>query len=133
MGPPSTAPPSTTPACASDRGAVTVEAAIALCGLTLVLALAIGGLSAVVDQIRCVDAAREAARLVARGEPDRAHVVAGEIAPRGAEIRIRRTGDTVSVEVSAVPVGGLLPGVRLRADAHAVAEPGAVAEGGDQQ
>lgn len=46
-----------------DRGAVTVEAAIALFALVTVLALSFAGIAAVADQLRCTDAAREAARL----------------------------------------------------------------------
>jgi len=55
----------------ADRGAVTVEAALALSTLVVFLALALGALAAVTESIRCVDAARELARLAARGEPER--------------------------------------------------------------
>ncbi len=112
-----------------ECGAVTVEAAIAIAGLTLVLALVLGGLAAMIDQVRCVDAAREAARLVARGEPERARTVAGEIAPRGADLRINVDGDAITVEVHADAASGFLPGVRLRAEAYAVAEPGLLEDG----
>ncbi len=112
-----------------ECGAVTVEAAIAIAGLTLVLALVLGGLAAMIDQVRCVDAAREAARLVARGEPERARTVAGEIAPRGADLRISIDGDAITVEVHADAASGFLPGVRLRAEAYAVAEPGLLEDG----
>ncbi|GLZ40982.1 TadE family type IV pilus minor pilin [Actinokineospora sp. NBRC 105648] len=107
---------------ARDRGAVAVEAAAAIGALTLVFGLAVAGLSAVADQVRCLDAAREAARLVARGETERGRALAALIAPSGAAIDIHADGDTVSVVVSAD--GGLLPGVRPRGDAHAVVEPG---------
>lgn len=50
-----------------DQGAVTVEAAIALSALTLTLALILGGAVAVIGQLSCADAARAAARLIARG------------------------------------------------------------------
>jgi Flp pilus assembly protein TadG len=56
---------------ADDAGAVTVEAALALCALTVFLVLALGALVAVAQTMRCADAARELARLAARGEPDR--------------------------------------------------------------
>ncbi|SDD82105.1 TadE family type IV pilus minor pilin [Actinokineospora iranica] len=107
-----------------DRGAVTVEAAIAVGVLVLVIAMGIAGVGAVADQIRCVDAAREAARLAARGEPERGRAAAVAIAPRGAAVDIQVAGDTVSVAVRAEPVGGLLPGIEVSADAYAVAEPG---------
>lgn len=107
----------------SDRGAVTVEAAIALVGLTLVLALVLAGVAAVVDLIRCVDAAREAARLTARGDSHWARTAAANIAPDGADIRVGGEGEGIVVEVSAAAESGLLPGLRLRARAYAVPEP----------
>ena len=42
-----------------DRGTVTVEAALALCSLVVILALVLGAVSAVAAQLRCIDAARE--------------------------------------------------------------------------
>ncbi|WP_447005256.1 TadE family type IV pilus minor pilin [Saccharothrix isguenensis] len=104
---------------ADDRGGVTVEAAVAVCGLVAVLALGLAAVMAVVGQLQCTDAAREAARLVARGDDARADRVAGEIAPRGARWAIRREGDTAWVEVTASRLG-----VQLRARAYAVLEPG---------
>ncbi|MPZ82058.1 MAG: pilus assembly protein [Actinophytocola sp.] len=108
-----------------DGGAVTVEAAIALAGFVAVLTLALGAISAAIDQLRCIDAAREAARLVARGEPDRARAVAEEIAPGNAAIAITVEDDTIQVDVRAAPVNGLLPGLDLHAEAYAIAEPAA--------
>jgi Flp pilus assembly protein TadG len=107
-----------------DRGAVTVEAAIAVCALVVVLGLILGGVAAVADQLRCMDAAREAARLLTRGQRELAEDVVRTIAPRGAVLSVRGEGDTVTVEVAAEPLGGLLPGVHLRAEAYAVLEPG---------
>ncbi len=111
----------------TDRGAVTVEAAIAVTALILVAVLGIAGVAVVADQVRCVDAAREAARLTARGEPDRARAAAATIAPAGADIDIRREGDTIAVTVEADPAVGLLPGLRARGEAYAIAEPGSLA------
>ena len=107
-----------------DLGAVTVEAAIALGAFVTVLALALGAISAAIDQLRCIDAAREAARLVARGDPDRAGAVAAEIAPTSANVTITVRGDTIQVDVRAEPVDGLLPGLHLHGSAYAIAEPG---------
>jgi Flp pilus assembly protein TadG len=107
-----------------DSGAVTVEAAIALGAFVAVLALALGAISATIDQLRCVDAAREAARLLARGEPDRARAAAAEIAPTSANVAIAVHGDTIQVDVRVKPVGGLLPGLQLHGAAYAIAEPG---------
>ncbi|GAA5164905.1 MULTISPECIES: TadE family type IV pilus minor pilin [Amycolatopsis] len=107
-----------------DRGAVTVEAAIALTALTLVFGLLLAGLVAVVGQVRCTDAAGEAARLAARGDRTGAEMAAARIAPVGARITIEATGEEVVVEVAAEPIGGLLPGVHLRGRAYALLEPG---------
>lgn len=107
-----------------DAGAVTVEAAIALGAFIAVLALALGAISAAIDQLRCIDAAREAARLVARGETDRARAVAADIAPTSANIAITVHGDNIEVDVRATPANGLLPGLELHGAAFAIAEPG---------
>jgi Flp pilus assembly protein TadG len=108
----------------NDRGATTVETALALASLVLVLAAALYGLAATADQVRCVDAAREAARLAARGETDQmAKEVAHRIAPPNAEITIAREGDHLKVTVKASPSGGLLPGLQLTAEAFAMTEP----------
>ena len=107
----------------ADRGMVTVETAICLGGVLIVLALVLAGLSTLLGQIQCTDAAREAARLVARGETDQAKQIAAKIAPGGATVTITVTGDTVAVLIAAQPVGGLLPGVTMHAQAYAVREP----------
>lgn len=120
---------SAAPRAGPDRGAVTVEAAIALCALTVFVGLLFAGFTAITGQLRCVDAAREAARLVARGQPQLAAQAVERIAPRGAELSITPAGEGVSVEVSANPAGGLLPGVRITGTAFAVLEPG-VSDGG---
>jgi hypothetical protein len=108
---------------ANDRGAVTVEAALALCSLAVFLAVAVGALAAVAGSIRCVDAARELARLAARGEPDRGHIVAAELAPSGARLTLELQGDLVVAEVS-VELVRPLP-ARIGGRAVAALEPGA--------
>jgi Flp pilus assembly protein TadG len=107
-----------------DRGSVTVEAALALCSLVVVLALVLAAVSAVAAQLRCIDAAREAARLTARGEQAHAEDIARRIAPRGAVVAVTVRGDEVTARVSANPAAGLLPGVDVGAEAAAVLEPG---------
>jgi Flp pilus assembly protein TadG len=102
---------------------VTVETAICLGGVLIVLALVLSGLSALLGQIQCTDAAREAARLVARGEAEQARQVAARIAPSGSTVTITVTGDTVAVTVTARPVGDVLPGLTTHAQAYAVREP----------
>ncbi|WP_158887687.1 TadE family type IV pilus minor pilin [Amycolatopsis anabasis] len=106
-----------------ERGAVTVEAAIAVGALIFVLGMALAALVAMADQLRCVDAAREAARLVARGDRQLADQAVAEIAPAGARLAVRTESGTVEIEVRAAPAGGLLPGVELRGSAYAVLEP----------
>ncbi|TIC78585.1 pilus assembly protein [Nocardioides sp. GY 10127] len=85
-------------------------------------------------QLRVTDAAREAARAMARGEDAAVAtgLVAG-IAPEGATVDADESAGTVTVTVAAVLAGpgGLLshlPGAQLRAEATAVVEDtGAVA------
>jgi Flp pilus assembly protein TadG len=104
-----------------DRGAVTVEAAIALAALLIAVLLCLGALLAVSAQVRCVDAAREAARLAARGAGTDAIPAARRVAPPGATVTLRAEGDQVIATVTVrTPV---LPLV-LRADAVAALEPG---------
>lgn len=86
----------------------------------MVLLLCVGGLTAVSTQIRCVDAAREAARLAARGQDG--SDAARAIAPDGAVVQVRREGQLLVATVSASPV--LLPGITVEARAAAAAEPG---------
>ncbi|WP_436493316.1 TadE family type IV pilus minor pilin [Actinokineospora sp. HUAS TT18] len=107
----------------ADRGAVTVETALVMPLLVAFLVFAVGVVAGAADYIRCVDAAREAARLTARGEPARAHAIASDLAPHGADIRITQDGDAVSVRIRADPVAGLVPGIHLSAEAFAIAEP----------
>lgn len=102
---------------------VTVEAALALCSLTVVLALAVGAVVAAAAQVRCIDAAREAARLVARGESERARQAAASIAPGDARVEVRVVGDEIAVDVSASLVGRL-PGLTVSGRAAGVLEPG---------
>lgn len=80
----------------------------------------LAGVNAVVLQIRCVDAAREAARLVARGDDGVA--AARRVGPAGAAISVDRDGPFVVARVSTT--SALLPGLTITADAVAAAESG---------
>jgi hypothetical protein len=73
-------------------------------------------------QVRCVDAAREAARLAARGDDGSASNAARSIAPDGAAVQLRRDGEFVVATVTTRSV--LLPGVTIAAEAVAAVEPG---------
>lgn len=86
----------------------------------MVLCLVLAGVAAITAHLRCVDAAREAARLYARGGPDKARQAVAHIAPRDAGLRTSVNGDHIEVEVS---VGSLLPGLTVSGQAFAVAEP----------
>jgi hypothetical protein len=79
--------------------------------------------------VRVVDAAREVARAAARGESVGAAVDLGRrVAPPGARIAVRDSGDEVVVDVGAAvraPTGllGFLPPVRVDASTVAAKEP----------
>lgn len=87
----------------------------------MVLVLCLAGITAVSEQVRCVDAAREAARLAARGDPRSGVLAARRIAPDGARIDVRRDGDFLVATVAARSV--VLPALDIRARAVAAAEP----------
>ena len=115
-----------------ERGAVTAEAALVL-PLLVALTAALCWLLAVgAAQVRTVDAAREAARLVARGEDQGTAVaLAQRIAPDGAAVSISLGDAEVVVRVTARVDGpggllGGLPGAQVDATAVAAPEPGAV-------
>jgi hypothetical protein len=85
-----------------------------------VLVLCVAGIGAVAGQIRCLDAAREGARLAARGDRS-AMAVAQRVAPPGAGVQIRRDGEFVTATVTIAARG--LPGLTLSAEAVAAVEP----------
>jgi hypothetical protein len=86
-----------------------------------VLVLCVAGLTAVTMQVRCVDAAREAARLAARGDDAAAVATARRVAPRGADVQVDRDGDYVVATVTAR--SPLLPGVHIAARGVSALEP----------
>ncbi|MCP3421980.1 TadE family protein [Nocardioides pinisoli] len=111
-----------------ESGAATAELAI---GIPLLVALTAGlvwMLAVGAAQVRVVDASREAARAVARGDDvTSAQGVALRIAPEGARVRVEvgATDVVVTTSVRVSGPGGLLgalPGVTVTADAVAVVE-----------
>ncbi|MEB3982716.1 pilus biosynthesis protein TadE [Mycobacterium sp. 663a-19] len=94
---------------------------MAIASLVAVLVLCLAGVSAVSMQVRCVDAAREAARLAARGDDRTAVDTARRIAPAASRVQVRREGDFLVATV--VAHSKLLPGLDIAAQAVAVAEP----------
>jgi hypothetical protein len=110
------------------HGSVTAEMAVLLPTLVLVAAALAWLVGVGVAQVQCVDAARDAARALARAEPvDVATGLARQSAPEGAHVSLARDGDLVQVEVTyrATPPGALLDTVGaldLRATASTPAE-----------
>lgn len=126
-------PPNRARVSASDRGSATAELAVSLPALMLMIYAALASVGAVRTQLECVDAAREAARAEARGEPGEA--AGRRVAPDGAVIVLSGNGDTVTaaVTVTVHPVGGALPGFTVGATAVAAREPEATGMAGQIQ
>lgn len=112
-----------------EGGFVTAETAVVLPVLVLLTGVLIWGVLVGSAQVRCVDAAREAARAAARGDPEgQVMAVARRNAPRDAVVAVSQSGTSVVVRVSAVSrapggLGGLLS-IPVEATAEAVREPG---------
>lgn len=111
-----------------QRGAATAELAL---GIPLLVALTAGlvwMLALGAAQVRVIDASREAARAVARGDDVvAAEAVALRIAPESARVSIEVGDSEVVVTTSARVTGpggllGSLPGVTVSADAVAPVE-----------
>jgi hypothetical protein len=104
-----------------DRGSVTAEFAVAMPALILLLGFSLGAINATLDKMRCVDAAREAALVTARGGD------ASTDLPPGATLVV--TGDGALVRVTVTmrtrPLGLYLPGLTVTGSAVATVEPAA--------
>ena len=112
----------------TESGAATAELAL---GIPLLVALTAGlvwMLAVGAAQVRVIDASREAARAVVRGDDvASARQVAARIAPDGAHVQVTVGGTEVVVTTSARVTGpggllGSLPGVTVAAEAVAVVE-----------
>ncbi len=95
---------------------MTVEAAIAIASIVAVVVTCIGAIMAVSTHIQCVDAAREAARSVARGDE-----VSDSVIPDGAVVTVTEDGGFVTARVQSDTT---LPGLTVSAEAVAAMEPG---------
>lgn len=85
----------------ASRGMVTAEAAFALPLVALFALVLVWLVSVGIEQVRVVDAARDAARAVARGDGDAAaSQAARRTAGSGAAVQIQHTSAVVSVTVS---------------------------------
>ena len=111
-----------------ERGAATAELAMAL---PLLIAVTIGLvwlLAVGAAQVRAVDAARETARAVARGDSVDSAVARGQqVAPDGSRVSVRDDGGQVTAVVVGRVAGpgglfGALPAVTVSAQAVAASE-----------
>ena len=92
---------------ARDRGAVTVELALALPAVVLVLAVMLATVGLGAAQLRGLDAARAGARVAALGLPDaEVAATAREVAGPAAQVVIERTPPWVRVTVRVLGPGG---------------------------
>jgi hypothetical protein len=98
-----------------------VEAAFGVAILVAVLMLCLAGIAAMSMQVRCIDAAREAARLAARGDERSAVDAARRVAPGGAVVQLRRDGGFVVATV--VARSNLLPALHIAATGVSAIEP----------
>lgn len=111
-----------------DRGAVTAELALTLPLLLAVTTGLVWLLAVGAAQVRTVDAAREVARAVARGDTESEAVARGaRVASDGASVTVSRSGGHVEVVVEAEVSGPggvleVLPAVTVRAEAVAAGE-----------
>lgn len=104
-----------------ERGSVTVEFAVVLPAVVVVVGLAAGLVAGAATEIRLQVASAAVARAVGRGDHAAADALAGDLAP-GASIGTARRGAVVCTTASApVPVLGAL---RLTASATACAAEG---------
>jgi Flp pilus assembly protein TadG len=113
----------------NESGAVTAETAAVLPVLVLLAAVLAWMVAYGVNQARAVDAARETARAIARGEDQATSTDLGRrIAPPGSVISVRDDEDTLVVTVRAEVRGprgllGFVPGHVIQAQAVAAREP----------
>ncbi|HKD97004.1 MAG TPA: TadE family type IV pilus minor pilin [Micromonosporaceae bacterium] len=102
----------------------TAEFAVALPALMLLVAFALGAVDLMLDKVRCVDAARDAALEAARGGDG---VAAGRArAPAGATVTVTTAGSEVRAVVTmhATPLGLNLGTFDVSAVSVAAVEPG---------
>lgn len=95
-----------------------MEAALAIASLITVALFCLAGATALSMQVRCIDAAREVARLAARGHG----AATGGLAPPGAAVELRSGGGYVVARVT--DRAPILPGVVISGEAVAALEPG---------
>lgn len=113
-----------------SRGSATAETAVLLPVLVVVLAAAVWVLACLAAQLKCLDAARAAARAAARGDTGVVvRDIAQRLAPADAAVRVSSGDGTVRVLVTAQarPFGSVLrvlPAMSVSGRATAAVEPG---------
>ena len=119
---------------ADERGMVTAEAALVLPVLVLVSIAGVAAVQVSQAQLRCADAAREAGRAVARGEPGAAARLAQLAAGRPVAVQTGSDGpDTVvTVRLIVRPLRWIAP-LTIAETAVVATEPTQPAEGSVEQ
>ena len=108
-----------------QAGVVTAETAIVSMGLVILTVAMVFVVAVGVAQVRCVDASRDVARALARGESETHSLDLGRLTgPEDARFTVSTDGDVVRVSVSATVTG---PGVLRRFGAVEVDSTSAVA------
>lgn len=105
---------------------VTVELALGVGSLVIVVGLLIGVLSVIGLQLGCQSSAMDIARQAARGDASAVQAAKSRL-PAGASVVLDRSrgGVSAEVQVTAHPWGSRLPAVPVSASATMVWEPGA--------
>lgn len=102
----------------ADGGMVTAELAATIPALIFVLLIAVNAVMIGINQVRCVDAARVAARAAARGDsPAAVQRVGARAGPSGSTVEVAGGDQEVTVTVTASvpgPFGWLVGGRPLR-------------------
>jgi hypothetical protein len=120
---------------ADEAGMVTAETAVVLPIIAAFVLVLLWLISVAVTEIRAIDAARDAARALARGADERAvRDAIADSAPPGFRMSVSHRGDwlTAAVQVTAEAPGWLLvplPAIPLHASATAQTEPGVLGDG----
>lgn len=111
-----------------SRGMVTAETATVLPFLVLMTLALVWMIGVGISQVRCLDAAREAARVAARGDGTAAAIaVATRVAPAGAQVEVHEQEGLVQVVVTVraappVPLLGNALAAQLSATSTAAQE-----------
>jgi hypothetical protein len=86
----------------------TAEFAVAIPAIVFVVVIALSAVTTVIDQLRCVDAARATARSLARGDDQGTALAQGRrLAPPGTSFTVGGSATTVTVTTRARPAPAL--------------------------